>query len=116
MKTKFSVWCVIAGLAALSCGTDTSTGGEAGDSVRVVGIVQVLYAGTRSETVILTEDSTGDVFALVGDLAYDLIPDYGMTTSVLGRFTEEGYSVRDDLRKIHVLDYAFVGPDEPEDY
>ncbi len=114
MKTAVVFCCVLAGL--LSCGTQTSSDTETGDTVRVVGIVQVLYAGTRSETVILTEDSTGEVYALVGDLAYDLIPDYGMTTSVLGRWTDEGYSVREDLLKIHVLDYSFVGPDEPEDY
>jgi len=105
-----------AGIFVISCATETSSEAEPGETVRVVGIVQVLHAGTRSETVILTEDSTGEVFALMGELAYDLIPVYGMTTSVLGRFTEEGYSVREDLRKIHVLDYSFLGPDEPEDY
>lgn len=107
---------ILTGILAVSCGTQTSVVSEQEGTVRVVGIVEVLHAGTRSETVIITDDSTGEVFALVGELAYDIIPDYGMTTSVLGRYTEEGYSVREDLRKIYVSDYSFLGPDEPEDY
>ncbi len=52
----------------------------------------------------------------MGELAYDMIPDYGMTTAVTGRFTEEGYSVREDLRKVHVIDYSFLSVDEGEDF
>ncbi len=100
-------------LSLFSCGTSSS---RRDDTVRITGIVEVLHAGTRSETVIITEDSTGEVFALVGELAYDMIPDYGMTTAVTGRLTEEGYSVREDLRKIHVIDYSFLSLDEGEDF
>jgi len=107
---------VLALMLTAACGTETSSGSGHDETVRITGIVEVLHAGTRSETVIITEDATGDVYALVGDLAYDLIPDYGMTTAVLGRFTEEGYSVREDLRKVHVTDFSFVGQDEPDDY
>lgn len=102
-------------LGLFACGTTTAEQ-DTGDLIRVEGIVDVLHAGTRSETVILTDDATGEVFALVGELAFDIIPDYGMTTSVLGRLTEEGYSVRENLRKICVTDYSFVGPEESGDY
>lgn len=100
----------------MSCGTASSSEYTTGEMIRVSGIVQVLYAGTRSETVILTDDVTGEVFALVGDLAYDIIPDYGLITIVTGRLTDDGYSVREDLRKIYITDYSFVGPEEPEEY
>ena len=116
MKSTAFAGGILLMLLAVSCGTETSSQTEPEGVVRVVGIVDVLHAGTRSETVILTNDATGEVFALVGELAYDIIPDYGMTTSVLGRFTDEGYSVREDLRKINVIDYAFIGPDEPDGY
>jgi len=103
-------------LSVLSCGTSSSYTGDTGESIRVTGITQVLYAGTRSETVILTDDVTGEVFALVGDMASEIIPDYGLVTIVTGRLTLEGYSVREDLRMIGVTDYSFIGPEEPEDY
>jgi len=103
-------------LSLLSCGTATVEQNTEGNIVRVQGIVDVLHAGTRSETVILTDDATGEVFALVGELAFDIIPDYGMITSVLGKFTDEGYSVREDLRKIYVSDYSFLGLEESSEY
>ena len=95
-------------LAVVACGTTTTGEQPPEDSIRIQGIVEVLHAGTRSETVILTDDVSGEVFALVGELAYDIIPDYGMTTAVNGRLTDEGYSVREDLRKVYVTDYSFV--------
>lgn len=114
MKKIISVIAAVLLLITVSCGASTASAGD--DTVRLTGIVQVLYAGTRSETVILTEDATGEVFALVGELAYDLVPEYGLTTTVLGRFTTEGYSVREDLRKVHVLDYSLDYAGEPEEY
>lgn len=116
MRSVPVISALIAMLFTGACGTGTSTTSGSEDTVRITGIVEVLHAGTRSETVILTENSTGKVYALVGDLAYDLVPDYGMNTSVLGRITEEGYSVREDLEKVFVIDYSFVDIDEPEDY
>lgn len=98
-------------LAFLACGPSTAGEQSTGDIIRVEGIVQVLHAGTRSETVILTDDASGEVFALVGELAFDLVPQYGMTTAVNGRLTDEGYSVREDLRKICVTDYSITDGD-----
>lgn len=100
-------------LSVLACGASSS---REDDTLRITGIVEVLHAGTRSETVILTEDSTGEVFALVGELAYEMIPRYGMTTAVTGRLTEEGYSVREDLPRIHVVDYSFLDIEDREDF
>ncbi|PIE51960.1 hypothetical protein CSA37_09285 [Candidatus Fermentibacteria bacterium] len=91
-----------------ACGASTAGEHHGEETIRVQGIVQVLHSGSRSETVIITDDATGEVFALVGEMAFDLTPQYGMTTSVNGRLTEEGYSVREDLRKIYVTDYAIT--------
>ena len=104
---------LVLGLAG--CG-NTVVVEDPADSIRVTGIVDVLHAGTRSETVILTDEATGEVFALVGDRAFDIVPEYGQMTAVLGRLTEEGYSVREDLRKVHVIDYSIIGVEEMEDY
>ncbi|MCK5784938.1 MAG: hypothetical protein KAH54_00110 [Candidatus Sabulitectum sp.] len=102
-------------LSSAGCGASDSFE-EPADTVRVTGIVDVLHAGTRSETVIITNDASGEVFALVGEKAFDIVPEYGQLTAVLGRLTEEGYSVREELRKIYVIDYSIIGPEDPDEY
>jgi len=102
-------------LCFAGCGT-TGASSRYEDLVRVTGITEVLHAGTRSETVIITDDSTGEVFALVGELALDIVLEYGQQTSVTGRITQEGFSVREDLRKLNVTDYSIVGVEEPGNY
>lgn len=100
-----------------SCGTtEASQGSQDTDDIRVTGIVDVLHAGTRSETVIITDEASGEVFALVGEKAYDIVPEYGQLTAVIGKLTEEGYSVREDLRKICVVDYSIISVEDLDDY
>jgi hypothetical protein len=101
---------VIAAVLAAGCGTETSHAG--GDTCTLTGVTQVLAAGTRSETVVLEVIDTGEYYALVGDLARELIPVYGTEVSVTGVLTDEGWSVREDLQKIMVIDYTILG--EPE--
>lgn len=102
-------------LCFAGCGT-TSRSDEHGDTIGVTGIVEVLHAGTRSETVIITDAVSGEVFALVGEIAFDIIPEISRQTAVIGRLTEEGYSVREDLRKLYVIDFSAIQEGDLEDY
>ena len=113
---KFALSAVLFMMALSLTGCGTTTSSEEPDTMRLTGIVDVLHAGTRSETVILTDEESGEVFALVGERAFDIVPEYGQLTAVIGRLTEEGYSVRDDLQKVHVIDYSIIGVEEMEDY
>ena len=103
---------------ALSCGTAAVNLGteEDRDMVSLSGVMEVLHSGTRSETVIITDEVTGEVFALVGDNAVLMTGNSGMYAVVLGRRTDEGYSVREDLPLVHVADFSFPGTDIQEDY
>ena len=101
-------------LGLAGCG-NTVVMEEPGDNIRVTGIVDVLHAGTRSETVILADEASGEVFALVGERAFDIVPEYGQMTAVIGKLTEEGYSVREDLQKIHVIDYSIISVEDLDD-
>ena len=104
--------------AALSCGTAAVNLGTLADSdmVSLSGVMEVLHSGTRSETVIITDEATGEVFALVGDNAVLMTGSSGMYAVVLGRRTDEGYSVREDLPLVHVTDFSFPGTDTQADY
>ncbi len=102
-------------LGVAGCGT-TSSQLESVDTLRISGIVDVLHAGTRSETVILTDEASGEVYALVGEKAFDIVPEYGQLTAVIGRLTEEGYSVREELQKIYVTDYSIISVEDLDDY
>jgi hypothetical protein len=97
-------------LVLAGCGTESSSPGH--ETIVLTGVTQVLFAGTRSETVVLAETATGDYYALVGDLARELVQVYGSEVAVTGVFTEEGWSVREELQKVLVLDYSVLG--EPE--
>lgn len=68
------------------------------------GGVQVLYPGSRSETVIITDAATGYPYALVGDRARRLIAEGAAVASVKGRLTREGWSVREDLPRVLVTE------------
>jgi ABC-type glycerol-3-phosphate transport system substrate-binding protein len=92
------------------CGTESASPDHT--TVVLTGVTQVLLAGTRSETVVLEVTETGEYFALVGDLARELVPLYGSEVAVTGVYTDEGWSVREELRKVLVLDYTVLG--EPE--
>ncbi len=114
---KFAISAVLLmiALCLAGCGTTTSSE-EPDDTLRLVGIVDVLHAGTRSETVIITDEESGEVFALVGEKAFDIVPEYGQLTAVIGRLTDEGYSVREELQKIYVTDYSIIGAEDLDDY
>ncbi|GEM_PF-557666 len=105
-------------LAAIAgCGTtDTQQLQPETDTVSITGIVEVLAAGTRSESVIITDEASGEVFALVGEKAFDIVPEYGQLTAVRGRLTEEGYCVRMDLQKVYVIDYSIISVEDMSDY
>ena len=104
-------------VAFAGCGTvDTQHLQQETDIVSITGIVEVLAAGTRSESVIITDEASGEVFALVGEKAYDMVPEYGQLTAVRGRLTEEGYCVRMDLQKVYVIDYSIISVEDMDDY
>jgi hypothetical protein len=116
MKTMILCGPVLSILLCLTgCGATVASDGSE-DVIRVTGITEVLRAGTPAETVIITDDATGEVFALVGDMALDIIPVYGQQTSVIGRITEDGCSVREDLRKLNVNDFSITGGEETPNY
>jgi uncharacterized membrane protein len=108
MRMTASFLAVAAVFAA--CGTESAPPDHA--TVVLTGVTQVLLAGTRSETIVLEVPETGEYFALVGDLARELVPLYGSEVAVTGVYTDEGWSAREDLRKVLVLDYTVLG--EPE--
>ncbi len=107
------IFAILFGFAG--CGASYSSD-EHDDLLGVTGIVEVLHVGTRSESVIITDEESGEVFALVGELAFDIVPEISRQTAVIGRLTDEGYSVREDLRKIHVIDFSAIQEGDYEDY
>jgi len=72
--------------------------------VTLNGSIQVLFPGSRSETVLLTDDLTGGSYALVGDRARRLIAEGATRASVLGVLSQEGWSVREELPRIMVTE------------
>jgi hypothetical protein len=95
------------------CGTTVEQ--QSDDLVRVTGLVEVLLAGTRSETVILEDAETGDVYALVGEVAYEFTESYGCEVAITAKPTEEGWSVRDELPKLWVVEYTVLSSPEDTD-
>ena len=107
-------------LIAASCST-SSTSGDAGaplnGAVTLSGTVEVLAPGSRSETIILQVDATGEVVALVGEGASVLRGMPGVTVTVTGRFTTAGWSVDPGIRKLEVTDTsASEGPESSDRY
>ncbi|OPL17589.1 MAG: hypothetical protein AVO35_09160 [Candidatus Aegiribacteria sp. MLS_C] len=97
-------------LVTLACGRQ-HTADQTG-YVRMTGTTQVLAAGTRSETVVFEDIDTGERFALVGELARELVPRYGVPVSVTVVPTEEGWSVDPELQKMKLIEYAILTTDE----
>lgn len=100
-------------LIFFGCGTTVER--QSDDLVRVTGLIEVLLAGTRSETVILEDAETGDVYALVGEVAYELTGSYGCEAAITGKPTEEGWSVRDELPRLWVVEYTVLSSPEDSD-
>ncbi|MFO8183059.1 MAG: hypothetical protein R6U39_02675 [Candidatus Aegiribacteria sp.] len=74
--------------------------------LQLTGTTQVMAVGTRSETVVFEDFKTGERYALVGDLASELVPLYGLPVTVTAVPTEEGWSMDPDLRKLELLEYT----------
>jgi len=78
-------------------------------SLQYTGSTQVMAVGTRSETVVFEDFETGERFALVGDLARELIPQYGLPVVITVIPTEEGWSMDPDLQKFELIEYVMIG-------
>lgn len=79
------------------------------DYLQYTGSTQVMAVGTRSETVVFEDFQTGERFALVGDLARELVPQYGLPVVITVIPTEEGWSMDPDLQKFELIEYAMIG-------
>jgi hypothetical protein len=109
MKYYFAVIIVL----AAACGTTQYV--DEG-YVQYTGSTQVMAAGTRSETVIFEDFETGERYALVGDLASELVPIYGLPVLITVIPTEEGWSIDPELPKLELIEYIMIGSeDEPFD-
>ncbi len=106
-------------LITASCSTSSSAPPDPATArdgaVTLSGTVEVLAPGSRSETIILQVDATGEVVALVGEGASALRGMPGVTVTVTGLFTEAGWSVDPDIRKLEVTDVtAGEGPESSD--
>lgn len=79
------------------------------DYLQYIGSTQVMAVGTRSETVVFEDFETGERFALVGDLARELVPQYGLPVVITVIPTEEGWSIDPDLQKLELIEYVMIG-------
>ena len=82
------------------------------DYLQYTGSTQVMAVGTRSETVVFEDFETGERFALVGDLARELVPQYGLPVVITVIPTEEGWSMDPDLQKLELIEYVMIGSEE----
>ena len=82
------------------------------DYLRYTGSTQVMAAGTRSETVVFEDFESGDRFALVGELAAELVPQYGLPIVITAVPTEYGWSVDPNLQKLELIDYVILDEEE----
>ena len=77
--------------------------------IQFTGSTQVMAAGTRSETVIFEDFETGERYALMGDLASELVPQYGLPVLITVIPTEEGWSIDPELPKLELIEYIMIG-------
>jgi len=54
----------------------------------------VLHEGIRSESVIITDDKSGEVFVRVGEQAFDIVPEIRRQIVVIGRLTDASIHFR----------------------
>lgn len=97
-------------LALLSCGNSTSI---PDDVLILTGTIEVLCPGTKSETVVL-EDYDGDRYALVGDVARELVKEAGVTITITAVPTDKGWSVKPEYPKLLVLEYLILEQEYPD--
>ena len=101
---KYCITIIIILVAA--CGTTQHTQDV---YLQYTGSTQVMAVGTRSETVVFEDFETGERFALVGDLARELVPQYGLPVVITVIPTEEGWSMDPDLQKLELIEYVMIG-------
>ena len=100
---------LIAGVVLLAaCGTTTVPEQDFEGAAEYTGIVQVLAQGTRSETVVLEENDTGQWYSLVGDMARELVRMAGMTITITALPSEEGRTIRSEFPRLQVVAYVEV--------
>jgi hypothetical protein len=107
MIMKYSIPVLVLLMAA--CGPSQSI---REDYMQLTGSTQVMAVGTRSETVVFEDFETGQRYALVGDLARELVPRYGLPVSVTVIPTDEGWSLDPELQKLELLDYSILTTEE----
>ena len=101
---KYCITIIIILIAA--CGTTQQI---QNDLLQYTGSTQVMAVGTRSETVVFEDFQTGERFALVGDLARELVPQYGLPVVITVIPTEEGWSLDPELQKLELIEYVMIG-------
>jgi len=101
MKYFFAVIIIL----TAACGTTQSITDE---YLHFTGSIQVLAVGTRSETVVFEDVETGERYALVGELAQELVPQYGLPVAITAVPTEVGWSVDPDLKKLNLIEYVIL--------
>jgi hypothetical protein len=94
---------------AATCGTTQHVSEE---YLHYTGSTQIMAVGTRSETVVFEDFETGERYALVGELAQELVTQYGLPVAITAVPTEEGWSVDPDLKKLRLIDYVMIESEE----
>lgn len=105
MKYYFTIIIIL----VTACGTTQYIQDE---YLHYTGSTQVMAVGTRSETVVFEDFDTGERFALVGDLARELVPQYGLPVSITVIPTEEGWSMDPELQKLELIEYVMIESEE----
>ncbi len=98
-------------LLVSACGT---TQRIQNDYLQYSGSTQVLAVGTRSETVVFEDSGTGELFALVGPVAVELVTESGLPIIITVMPTEYGWSVDPDLQKLELIEYVLIEFEEGE--
>lgn len=93
----------------VACGTTQRIQDE---NLQLTGSIQVMAAGTRSETVVFEDFESGERYALVGELARELVSQYGLSVAITAIATEEGWSMDPDLKKLLLIEYTMIEPEE----
>ena len=94
---------------AATCGTTQHVSEE---YLHYTGSTQVMAEGTRSETVIFENFETGERYALVGELARELVSQSGLPVAITAVPTEEGWSMDPDLQKLRLIEYVIIETEE----
>lgn len=105
MKYYFTAIVVL----TVACGTTQHVSEE---YLHYTGSIQVMAVGTRSETVVFEDFETGERYAIVGELAQELVSQYGLPVAITAVPAEEGWSVDPDLQKLKLIEYVIIESEE----